>query len=111
MFLFLCSHRQLFELSKLGMCIGQTLARAKNNAIWHYLACQHELLSLSYFEMAPVMVIWFVYVNIPTVLWMFFNKLVSCYFTYFNFNLFSIEDCLALALNSLGFFTYIHIKY
>ena len=55
------------------------------------------------------MVIFFVYVNIATIFLMFFNKLVSCFIPYFNFNLFSIEDGLALALNSLGLFTYMEL--
>ena len=44
----------------------------------------------------PVMVIYFVYVDLPTVLLMFLNKLASC----------PVENSLALALNSLGLFTY-----
>ena len=42
------------------------------------------------------MVIYFVYVDLPTVLLMFFNKLASC----------PVVNKLALALNSLGLFTY-----
>ena len=45
----------------------------------------------------------------PTVLLMFFNKLVSCSIPYFNLHLFSIEDGLALALNSLGLFNYMEL--
>ena len=46
----------------------------------------------------------------PTVLLMFFNKFASCSIPYFNLLLFFIVDSLALALNSLGLFTYIKKK-
>ena len=46
-------------------------------------------------------------VNQPTVLLIFFNKLGSCSVPYFNLFLYFIVDGLALALNSLGLFTYI----
>ena len=59
----------------------------------------------------PVIVICFVYVNIPKVLLIFFNKLFICSMPYFNYHLFSIEDSLALALNSSGLFTYLHDKH
>ena len=41
---------------------------------------------------------------------MFFNKFASCSIPYFNLLLFFIVDSLALALNSLGLFTYIKKK-
>ena len=46
-------------------------------------------------------------VNIPTVLLMFFNKFASCPIPYFNSNSFSIENGLALALNSFSMFSFI----
>ena len=41
-------------------------------------------------------------VNIPTVLLIFFKKLLICPVPYFNSNLYFIEDDLALGFNSLG---------
>ena len=46
-------------------------------------------------------------VNILTVLLMFFNKFASCSIQNFNSNLFSIENGLALALNSYRMFSFI----
>ena len=43
------------------------------------------------------------FVNIPTVLLMFFNKFSSCSIPHFNYFLNFIVDSLALAVNSLGF--------
>ena len=39
-------------------------------------------------------------VTIPTILLMFFNKFACCFLPFFNSNLFSIANRLALALNS-----------
>ena len=46
----------------------------------------------------PVMALCFFV--LPKVLLMFINKFASCSILYFNSNLFSIENSLALALNS-----------
>ena len=64
--------------------------------------------SLKFFETAampfPFNCLLICCVNLPKVLFMFFNKFASCSIHYF---IIFIVDSLALALNSLGWFTYI----